>query len=66
MMKMLKPTYVRHIHPTIREAIKERFEERYSISELLIMYRPELHDNARIALRQLKALTKDLKRPERI
>ena len=63
---MLKPTYVRHIHPTILEAIKERFEERYSIQELLIMYRPELHDNTRIALRQVKALTKDLKRLERI
>ena len=63
---MLKPTYVRHIHPTIREAIKERFEARYSLSELLIMYRPELHDNTKIALRQLKALTAGLERPERV
>lgn len=62
----MKPNYTRHIHPTIREAIKERFEERFSLSELLIMYRPELHDNERIAIRQLKTLTKDLKRPERI
>ena len=62
----MQPNYTRHIHPTIREAIKERFEERYSVQELLIMYRPELHDNTRIALRQVKALTKDLKRPERI
>lgn len=62
----MKPNYTRHIHPTIREAIKERFEDRFSLSELLIMYRPELHDNERIAYRQLKALTAALEQPERI
>lgn len=66
MVEALKPTYIRHIHPTHREAIKEYYEAGYTIQELLIMYRRELHDNTRIAIRQVKALTKGLKRPERI
>jgi len=63
---IIKPTYVRHIHPTHREAIKEHFEDRVSLSELFIMYRDILHDSDKIALRQLKALTKGLERPERV
>ena len=62
----MTPTYLRHIHSTYREAIKERYEERYSLQELLIMYRDVLHDSEKIAIRQLKALTKDIKQQERI
>lgn len=66
MVETISPNYIRHIHPNNREAIKEKFEERYSIQELLIMYRDILHDSDKIAVRQLKALTAGLKRPERI
>lgn len=66
MAQEVKPTYTRHIHHIHREAIKEKFEERYSLQELFIMYRDVLHDNERIAYRQLKELTEGLKRPERI
>lgn len=63
---MTAPNYIRYIHPTHREAIKERYVERYSIQELLIMYRGVLHDNEKIAIRQLKALTNGLERVEKI
>lgn len=66
MAQEVRPTYVRHIHPTHREAIKEFFEEGYTIQEVYIMYRRELHASERLAYRQLKALTKGLQRPERI
>lgn len=66
MAQEVRPTYIRHIHPTHRAAIKEKFEEGFTISELVIMYRDVLHNNERLAYRQLRALTKGLKKPERV
>lgn len=65
-MTVRKPAWVRHINPSHREAIKERFEEGYTLQELYIMYRKELHDSEKIAYRQLHAITDGLERPERI
>lgn len=58
--------YLNHIHHTHRTRIKELFEERYSISELFIMYRDVLHERDKNAYIQLRASTKDIKRPGRI
>lgn len=65
-MTATNESYIRHIHNTYRQDIREKFEQRYSISELFIMYRDVLHDSDKIALRQLKALTKGIKRQEKI
>jgi hypothetical protein len=66
MTVLTKPTYTRHIHSSHRAAIREKFEEGFTIQELFIMYRDVLHDSEKIAIRQLRALTRGLERQERV
>ena len=57
---------IRTIHNTHREAIQEYYTEGFSISELVIMYRNELHERELKAISQVKKIVKGLERPERI